>query len=100
MARDFAKVFYNSSAWKKTRKAYIALKYGICERCGQANSKQVHHKKYLTETNISNPDVTLNFKNLELLCDICHQKEHNEKYSSTVWGLGFNEIGDLIKKTK
>lgn len=97
MARDFSKSFYNSKAWKKARACYIALKFGICERCGAPDSKQVHHKEYLTPLNINNPDVTLNFDNFELLCDICHQKEHNEKNSPTEWGLYFDEKGDLIK---
>lgn len=96
MAKDFSKRFYNSKAWKVTRNAYITSKYGICERCGQSNSKQVHHKKYLSETNINNPEVTLNFDNLELLCDVCHQREHNEKYSPTIEGVEFNADGDLV----
>lgn len=97
MARDFAKAFYNSKEWKNSRKAYIASKFGICERCGKPNAKQVHHKKYLNESNINDPSITLDFNNFELLCDTCHQKEHNEKYSPTLWGLDFDESGDLIK---
>lgn len=36
----------------------------------------VHHKKYISSKNIYNPEVTLNFDNLELLCRDCHNKEH------------------------
>ncbi len=97
MSREFSKAFYNSAAWKKARQAYIELKFGLCERCGAPNSKQVHHKKYLTPNNIDDPDITLNFDNFELLCDICHQKEHNEKYSMTLWNLKFDENGELVK---
>lgn len=97
MAREFSKSFYNSIQWKKVRKAYIASRFGICERCGKPNSKQVHHKIYLSPDNINDPDITLSFNNLELLCDVCHQKEHNEKYSPTLWGLDFDSNGDLIK---
>lgn len=97
MAREFSKSFYNSKAWKRAREAYIHSKFGLCERCGCPNSKQVHHKVYLNENNINNPNVTLNFDNLELLCDICHQKEHNEKYSPTMWGMEFDENGELIQ---
>lgn len=97
MAREFSKSFYNSKAWKKVREAYIQSKFGLCERCGKPNSKQVHHKVYLNEQNINNPDITLNFDNFELLCDICHQKEHNEKYSPTMWGMEFDENGELIQ---
>lgn len=97
MAREFSKAFYNSKQWKRTREAYTLSKFGICERCGTPNAKQVHHKKYLTPENINNPDITLSFDNLELLCDVCHQKEHFEKYSPTVYGLVFDENGQLVK---
>nr|DAF63864.1 MAG TPA: HNH endonuclease [Siphoviridae sp. ctgn638] len=97
MAREFSKSFYNSKQWKQTRKSYILSKFGICERCGKPNSKQVHHKVYLTPENINNPNVSLNFDNLELLCDVCHQKEHFEKYSPTLYGLKFDENGQLVK---
>ena len=100
MAQEWAKQFYNSKKWKEIRFAYISLRYGICERCGQPNAKQVHHKKYLTEENIDNPEITLSFDNLELLCDICHQKEHNEKYSAVEYGLEFNSKGELVKTAK
>ena len=98
MPRDFSKNFYNSKAWKKAREAYIGSKFGICERCGKPNSKQVHHKVYLTPDNINNPEISLNPDNFELLCDVCHQKEHNEKYSPIVWGLEFNENGELVRR--
>lgn len=100
MAREFSKSFYNSKEWKRTREAYIKSKFGMCERCSKPNSKQVHHKVWLDETNINNPDITLSFDNLELLCDTCHQKEHHEKYSATEWGLEFDENGDLIKRER
>ena len=98
MVRLFAKSFYNSKAWKNARKAYIELKFGICERCGTANAKQVHHKVWLNETNINNPEISLDFKNFELLCDLCHQKEHNEKYSPINLDLKFDDNGNLIKR--
>jgi len=97
MARDFSKSFYNSKEWKRVRQAYISSKFGICERCGNPNSKQVHHKIYLTPENINDPNITLDSNNFELLCDICHQKEHNEKYSATEWGLCFDSNGDLVR---
>ena len=100
VARYFAIKFYNSIQWKRTRKAFIAAYFGICQRCGKANSKQVHHKIYLNPNNINDPDISLNFKNLELLCDTCHAKEHSDKYSPTAEGLQFDENGYVIRKTK
>lgn len=36
----------------------------------------VHHKNYITTSNIYEPEITINFNNLELLCLDCHNKEH------------------------
>ena len=71
-------------------------KLGICERCG-ANGDIVHHKNYIHPGNINNPEVTLNWANLEVLCQECHNREHFEKYSWTREGLTFNAAGDLVE---
>jgi len=52
----------------------------MCERC-YASGKivpgtQVHHKIRLTPHNIHRPEISLNWANLELLCDDCHHEEH------------------------
>lgn len=60
--------FYNSKAWRECRDAYFASQYGLCERCGSPGLI-VHHKIVLTLVNISDPNVTLNWENLELLCE-------------------------------
>ena len=67
--------FYNSSEWKKVRKTYRVYKLNICERCGNIGY-YVHHKNYITSKNINDTNITLSFDNLELLCKICHNKEH------------------------
>ena len=95
MARDFAKKFYNSKEWKKCREAYKQSRFGICERCGEPG-EEVHHIIYLTPDNINNPEITLSFENLELLCSSCHSKEHNEKYSPLREDVMFDEEGDLV----
>lgn len=69
--------FYNSPQWKKVRALYKLHKHNICERCGGIGYF-VHHKVYIDKSNIFNPEVTLNFDNLELLCKNCHNKEHFE----------------------
>ena len=71
---SFAYSFYVSWEWKKCRAAYLK-KQPLCERCGNP-ATQVHHKIRLTPANIKEPDTTLNFNNLEALCDSCHQLEH------------------------
>ena len=92
--KDFAKRFYNSTAWKKTRDYVIVDRRGICERCGKAG-EIVHHKIYLTESNINNPYITLGLDNLELVCRDCHSVEH-EGELATDKGLRFDEYGNLI----
>lgn len=74
----------------------MSYKNGICERCG-APARIVHHRKYITRANINNPAITLNWDNLEALCQDCHNKEHFVT-GATVPGLMFDEAGNLIKK--
>lgn len=100
MAKDFAKEFYRSTAWRKTR-AYIYNKqHGICERChGEYGPGEiVHHKIYLTPYNIHNPAITLGEDNLELLCRICHAIEH-ESELPTDKSLMFDDEGNLIERS-
>lgn len=97
MAKDFAKGFYDSPAWRKTARAYKASKFGVCERCGRPYGRIVHHRVHITRENINNADVALNWDNLELLCIDCHNREHMGKYASAREGLEFNEFGYLIK---
>jgi len=95
--KEYAKKFYKSKAWKNCRAAYFTSKYGLCERCA-GPGKIVHHIKYITPENITDPNITLNHSNLELLCQDCHNREHHERYGVTSWGLMFDCNGDLIKK--
>lgn len=96
MAREFAKAFYQSKAWQECRAAYIKSVFGLCERCGQPGD-EVHHKIRLTPQNIDDPNITLNWDNLELLCASCHSKEHMSKYGPTRDDVVFDDSGDLIK---
>ena len=101
VAREFAKKFYNSKAWQDCREGYIQSVHGLCERCLEKDKhvpgKIVHHKKILTPENINNPDITLNWDYLELVCQDCHNKEHHST-DVTAEGLMFDENGDLIEK--
>lgn len=80
MARDFAKEFYNSPAWKACRVAYRKQVGGLCERCYARGIYTagviVHHKIHLTPETIQRPEIALDFANLELLCRDCHAQEH------------------------
>lgn len=83
--KEFSKAFYKSAAWQHCRESYIKSVGGLCERCYAKGlivpGYIVHHKCYLTPENINDPDVTLNFENLEYLCVEHHNQEHfKEKF--------------------
>jgi 5-methylcytosine-specific restriction protein A len=94
VAREFAERFYKSKVWQDCRDAYFIYRYGLCERCG-GPGKIVHHKVYLTPENINDPNITLSWSCLELICQDCHNKEHMGG-DVTAEGLRFNEDGELV----
>lgn len=79
--REFAEAFYKSRAWQETAEAYRRSRKGLCERClaeGIITAGEiVHHKRWLTPENINDPEVTLSWGNLELVC----RKHHGEAHS-------------------
>lgn len=78
--RAFAEGFYRSPAWKRTRAAYAKSVGGLCERCMSRGIYRagviVHHKIHLSPENIHDPEITLGWDNLELLCRDCHAYVH------------------------
>ena len=96
MSRASRRRLYKSKAWQKCRDAYYISRFGICERCG-GPGVIVHHKIPITDKNIWDPNITLNFDNLELVCIECHNKEHfGEKVMSDE--IAFDEFGNLQRK--
>ena len=87
MNNRFARSFYISNEWILCRRAYAQSKGGLCDRCAKAGlivpGQEVHHKIRLTPDNISDPNISLNWDNLELLCKDCHLKEHNRTVMRT-----------------
>lgn len=79
---SFADEFYRSHEWRRCRKAY-ASKAIYCERCLKRGltvpGTEVHHKIRLTPENLKDPSVSMNWENLELLCDECHREEHAKR---------------------
>lgn len=79
MAKEFAKGFYNSKAWKICRKAYvdkrISIDGGMCEVCKERIGYILHHTVILTAQNINDPDIALNPLYLRWECKECHDKE-------------------------
>lgn len=97
MAKEWAKSFYNSKAWRKCRKAYAESRFLLCEVCGEPGV-EVHHIQELTPDNISDPSVTLNWANLQLLCHSCHDNTKRPALTPTRDGLMFDEAGQLIQR--
>ena len=83
MAKDYARSFYSSEAWNKTREAYRKSAGGLCERCLAKGiytpGEIVHHKQPLTAENINDSAVTLGWSNLELVCRECHAEAHGKR---------------------
>ena len=101
MAKEFAKAFYNSTAWCKCKDSYIQHVSGLCERCMKKGIIKagyiVHHKEYLNPANINNPDISLGWDNLEYLCLDCHNQEHGIK-SIVEKRYMFDSEGNVIPK--
>lgn len=81
MAKPFARQFYSSKAWQTCRNEYAKRVGLLCENCLRQGIYKpgviVHHKIELDPVNIENPEISLNFENLELLCRDCHAKIHD-----------------------
>ena len=83
LAKEWAKAFYNSDAWRTCRDVYARSAGWLCEECYRKGiytpGKIVHHKTCLTRENITNPEITFGFDNLELVCQDCHNKIHTKE---------------------
>ena len=88
--------FYASWKWRKCKKAFAKSKGNICERClahgiieagNKEHPLEAHHKIPLTDENVDNPKISLNWDNLELLCSGCHHNEHDRREKRR-WEIG------------
>lgn len=81
--KEFAQRFYGSKAWQHTRTAYAKSKRNLCEVCLSKGivkpGEIVHHKIHLTPENISDPSITLDWNNLQLVCRDCHAAIHDKR---------------------
>lgn len=93
--QDYAREFYSSTAWKETRAAYAKSKGNLCERCLKEGRitpcEAVHHKIHLNPVNIHDPEISLNWNNLECVCRDCHAKAHGKPMR-----YKFDELGRVI----
>lgn len=103
MAREFARSFYKSKAWKQTRQAYFEYRHGLCERCLSRGiykpGEIVHHREHIQPWNIDDASVTLSFDNLELLCRDCHAAAHPEifKKQEPERRVAFDADGNVVR---
>lgn len=81
MAKEFSRPFYSSAAWLACRQSYIAERIkadgGLCEECRLRIGYIVHHKINIDESNVNNPEITLNHDNLQYVCKYCHDRMEN-----------------------
>lgn len=101
MAKPWAIGFYRSKKWKQCRDGYIAertrIDGGMCEVCHENLGYIVHHKVILMPENISDPDISLNWKYLSYECKPCHDRNEGHGVGvSTDCVCEFDENGDPI----
>ena len=96
--KEFAQSLYSSKAWQKTRDAYKHKVGGLCEICWKKGiikpGEIVHHKVHLTPENINDPNITLSFDNLELVCRECHSEIHELNQRKRRYKL--DELGRVV----
>lgn len=92
MAREFAKKFYSSRDWQDCRNEYAKKQRYLCEDCLARGIYKpgviVHHMVEVTPVNIYNPEITLNHKNLRLLCRDCHAEIHKRQAKGRRYLIG------------
>ena len=80
------KDFYNSTAWKNTRRNYLQSVGGLCERCLERGiirpADIVHHKIPITKDTYSDLNLSLSWNNLQALCRECHAEVHEDIYAA------------------
>ena len=78
--REFAEKFYKSKAWKQCAAAYRKSQGNLCEICRAKGlivpAEIVHHRVHITPETISDPEIVLQWSNLQCVCRKCHAELH------------------------
>lgn len=100
MALDPIHAFYCSKSYLELAQICKLKSGGVCSRCKKIfdiNELRPHHIIELTLENINDVNITLNEKNIEVLCHDCHNAIHNrfgnaigEKHVYLVCGSPFS----------
>ena len=69
--------FYNSLAWRKLSMYLRAKSGGRCSMCKKVKNERLiaDHIIELTMENYKNKDISLNEKNIQILCLTCHNQK-------------------------
>lgn len=102
MAKIWAKAFYKSAAWQDCRRGYIhhrkSIDGGLCEVCRERLGYMVHHRITLTQDNISNAEVSLNWDFLSYECKECHDQHEGHGVNRAVLPVcEFDSDGNPVK---
>ena len=81
--KSYSEAFYKSKAWQNCRNSYMKSVGHLCEDCLKQGkivpAEEVHHIVWLNESNIHDPNVTLNWSNLVALCREHHRQRHGAR---------------------
>ncbi|MBQ8737804.1 MAG: HNH endonuclease [Bacteroidaceae bacterium] len=81
--KDYAERFYKSRKWQAVARTYKKSVGGLCEVCKSKGLIKagdiVHHKVHISPDNIDDPEITLSWDNLQLVCRDCHAAIHSGK---------------------
>jgi len=92
MAKEFARSFYSSKQWQDCRNGYARSVGFLCENCLRRGiykpGEIVHHRIEIDPITIHNPEVALNWNNLELLCRECHAEAHDGRKKDRRYIIG------------
>lgn len=92
--------FYKTHAWRQCKNAYLKHARGLCERCLERGiitpAEIVHHKTYITPSNLNDPNITLNWDNLMAVCRKCHGEIHGESNRRAKQRYLVDEFGRVV----
>ena len=112
MSYGARKEFYNSKAWKTTRKNVWIKQNCLCAICGRPvyvdgitdylpkekrRTGIVHHLEELNNSNVYDDNIALAEKNLVGVCKECHEQLHHQDVATRSEYL-FTETGEFIPR--
>lgn len=90
MSRSEYETYMASRDWFARRKAALAMQK-VCQRCGAHDHLEVHHRSY---ENLGRETLD----DLEVLCDECHDREHEKPRADRDRGRSNpRTVGDILR---